>query len=104
MSARPGKVEVFQFGGRAIHGNGNSNYFEISDNSSVPYDPEVETEFSRLRDNGTFDRFEVTNQVARKSSKTKPDNYLEAEDEISLFYEDFMKMTAKQRRRSKSLD
>jgi len=99
---------VFQFGGRAIPGNGNSNYFEISDrdkdSSSLPYDPEVETEFSRLRDNGTFDGFGVGNQVARKSTNAKPDNYREAEDETLLFYEDFMKMAAKQRRRSKSLD
>ena len=57
LSARPGKVKVFQFG----HGTGRmnpSNYFELSDrdnSSSVAYDPEVETEFSRLRDDGLLD-------------------------------------------------
>ena len=52
LSAHPGKVKVFQFGQNAAGKLYPSNYFESSDpsSSSIIYDPEVETEFSRLRD------------------------------------------------------
>lgn len=51
----PGRVNVFQFGGATAKVN-LSYYNELSDpdSSSVPYDPEVETEFSRLRGRENF--------------------------------------------------
>ena len=51
----PGRVSVFQFGGATAKVN-LSYYNELSDpdSSSVPYDPEVETEFSRLRGRENF--------------------------------------------------
>ena len=69
---------MFQFGYRGVPGN--SNYFELSDkdSSSVPFDPEVETEFSRLRDNGTFDGFGIKNIVARNSTNNKPNHLRQA--------------------------
>ena len=51
----PGRVNVFQFGGATAKVN-LSYYNELSDpdSSSVPYDPEAETEFSRLRGRENF--------------------------------------------------
>ena len=70
------------------------------------YDPEVETEFNRLRDEGHLSKDGGTLQgkgalrYEFKSSNQKG-AYREQEDE-TLFFEDFMKMS--KRRRSKSLD
>ena len=102
MSARPGKVKVFQFGGRGIT---QSTYFaELSDldSSSMPYDPEVETEFSRLRDDGVS--FGVLASGNQDLSGGRKSNYKEREDETLLFYEDFVRMKEGLKLRSKSLD
>ena len=82
-----------------------SNYFELSDrdnSSSVAYDPEVETEFSRLRDDGLLDNMMmVKKKGATLKSVAQRGAYLEREDE-NLFLEDFVRMS--KHRRSKSLD
>ena len=102
LSARPGIVKVFQFGGAAK--NNPSNYFELSDrdSSSVPYDPEVETEFSRLRDDGILDNMMIVKKKGTtQKSVAQRGAYQEREDE-NLFLEDFVRMS--KHRRSKSLD
>ena len=83
-----------------------SNYFELSDrdnSSSVPYDPEVETEFSRLRDDGLLDNMMIVKKkgATLKSVVAQRGAYMEREDE-NLFLEDFVRMS--KHRRSKSLD
>ena len=67
MSAIPGKVKVFQFG--AAGRLNQSNYLDQSgeDSSSVPYDPELETEFSRLR--GRTNLTDITAAVQIKKSQ-----------------------------------
>ena len=109
LSARPGKVNVFQFGG--AQRTNQINYLESSDkdSSSMAYDPEVETEFNRLRDEGHFSRDNGVGGVLQGKGalryEFKSTNYRgayqEQEDE-TLFFEDFMRMS--KRRRSKSLD
>ena len=64
---------MFQFGGTAGTGRHNPvNYLELSDqgSSSVPYDPEVETEFSRLlNENNVTGLFDYQGKRGQKNRR-----------------------------------